>query len=82
MAAKSRIDTSLRRFPKAYRRYLLATALFGLGNSSTAFLILRTQELGASLETTILIYAGFNLVAALVSYPAGTLSDTRDRKAF
>jgi MFS family permease len=52
------------------------TALFGLGNSSNAFLILRTQDIGASLETTILIYAAFNLVAALISYPAGSLSDS------
>jgi MFS family permease len=35
---------------------------------------------GASLETTILIYAGFNLVAALISYPAGFLSDKWGRR--
>ena len=79
-AAKSKIDISLPRFPKSYWRYLLATALFGLGNSSNAFLILRTQEIGASLETTILIYAAFNLVAALISYPAGALSDRWGRR--
>jgi MFS family permease len=55
-------------------------ALFGLGNSSNAFLILRTQDIGASLKTTILIYAAFNLVAALISYPAGSLSDKLGRK--
>jgi MFS family permease len=78
---KARFDAALRRFPPAYRRYLLAAALFGLGNSSNAFLILQTRALGASLRTTILIYAGFNLVAALVSYPAGTLSDRIGRRA-
>jgi MFS family permease len=80
VAAKSKIDVNLRQFPKAYWKYLLVTALFGLGNSSNAFLILRTQEIGTSLETTILIYAAFNLVAALISYPAGSLSDTWGRK--
>jgi len=80
VAAKSKIDISWRQFPKGYWTYLLVTALFGLGNSSNAFLILRTQDIGASLKTTILIYAGFNLVAALISYPAGSLSDTRGRK--
>jgi MFS family permease len=80
VAAKSKIDISLRQFPKAYWKYLLVTALFGLGNSTNAFLILRTQEIGASLEATILIYAAFNLVAALISYPAGSLSDTWGRK--
>jgi len=79
-AAKSKIDTSLWQFPKSYWKYLLVTGLFGIGNSSNSFLILRTQDLGASLETTILIYAGFNLVAALVSYPAGSLSDRWGRK--
>jgi MFS family permease len=80
VTAKAKIDVSLRQFPKSYWKYLLATALFGLGNSSNAFLILRTQDIGASLETTILIYAAFNLVAALISYPAGSLSDTWGRK--
>jgi MFS family permease len=80
VAAKSKIDVSLRQFPNGYWKYLTVTALFGLGNSSNAFLILRTQDIGASLETTILIYAAFNLVAALISYPAGSLSDTWGRK--
>jgi MFS family permease len=80
VAAKAKIDVSLRQFPTGYWKYLLVTALFGLGNSSNAFLILRTQDIGASLETTILIYAAFNLVAALISYPAGSLSDTWGRK--
>jgi MFS family permease len=76
IAAKAKIDISLRQFPAAYWKYLLVTALFALGNSRPAFLILRTQDSGASLETTILIYAAFNLVAALISYPAGSLSDS------
>src|ERR1035441_4267608 len=80
VTAKANIDVSLRQFPKGYWKYLLVTAVFGLGNSSNAFLILRTQDIGASLKTTILIYAAFNLVAALISYPAGSLSDTWDRK--
>jgi MFS family permease len=78
--ANAKIDISLRQFPWAYWKYLLATALFGLGNSSNAFLILQTQDIGASLTATILIYAGFNLVAALISYPAGSLSDRLGRR--
>jgi len=81
VAAKSKIDIGLRQFPRGYWRYLLVTAVFGLGNSSTAFLILRVQEIDSSLRTTILIYAGFNLVAALISYPAGSLSDSWGRKS-
>jgi MFS family permease len=78
--AKAKIDVSVSRFPKAYWKYLLATALFGIGNSSNAFLILETKDIGASLTMTILIYACFNLVAALISYPAGFLSDTIGRR--
>ena len=80
VAAKSTIDLRLRQFPKGYWRYLAVTALFGFGNFSNSFLILRTQDAGAPLETTILIYAMFNLVAALISYPAGSLSDKWGRK--
>lgn len=74
-AATAKIDAGPSRFPAGYWKYLVVTALFGLGNSSNAFLILRTQDIGASLQATILIYAAFNLVAALISYPAGWLFD-------
>jgi MFS family permease len=80
VAAKSKIDLSLREFPEGYWKYLLVIALFEIGNSSNSFLILQTKNIGASFEMTILIYAGFNLVAALVSYPAGSLSDKWGRR--
>jgi len=80
VAAKAKIDVSLRQFPKGYWKYLLVTAVFGLGNFSNSFLILRTQDIGTPLEITILIYALFNLVAALISYPAGSFSDRWGRK--
>jgi MFS family permease len=53
----------------------LVTALFGVGNSTNAFLLLRLQGIGAVFTTTLLVYALFNLVAALVSAPAGALAD-------
>jgi MFS family permease len=78
--AKAKLDFSLGRFPKTYWTYLGVSALFGIGNSSNAFLILRATDLGGSLSTTIVIYALFNLVAALASYPAGYVSDRFGRK--
>jgi MFS family permease len=42
-SAKSKLDFSLRQFPGTYWKYLLVTALFGVGNSSNAFLILRAD---------------------------------------
>ena len=80
VTAKSKIDVNLRQFPKPYWKYLVATALFGIGNSSNAFLILQTKDIGASLMMTILTYAGFNFVAALISYRSGFLSDRLGRR--
>ena len=80
VAAKSKIDVSLREFPVGYWKYLSVIAIFEIGNSSNSFLILQTKNIGASFALTILIYAGFNLVAALISYPAGFLSDRWGRR--
>jgi MFS family permease len=80
VAAKSKIEVNLGQFPRRYWKYLVATALFVMGNSSNAFLILQTRDVGVSLENTILIYAAFNLVAALISYPSGALSDRWGRR--
>jgi MFS family permease len=78
--SKAKLDVHVRHFPRPYWKYLSVVLLFGLGNSSNTFLILRTKNLGTPLTTTILIYAFFNLVAALASYPAGYLSDRFGRK--
>jgi MFS family permease len=80
VAAKSKIDVNLRKFPAGYWKYLGVIAIFEIGNSSNSFLILQTKSIGASFAITILIYAGFNLVAALISYPAGSLSDKWGRR--
>ena len=77
---KSKVVITFHKFPAAYWRYLLVTAIFGIGNSSTAFLILQTKYIGVSLEGTIFIYAVFNLIAAAASYPSGFLSDKFGRK--
>jgi MFS family permease len=75
VTAEAKIGVGPRQLPLDYWKYLVVIALFGLGNSSNAFLILRTQDIDASLDQTILIYAGFNLVATLISYPAGSMID-------
>src|SRR5439155_2582560 len=80
VSAKSTLNLNLRRLPARYWKYVLAMAVFGLGNSSNSFLILQTRDIGVSLPSTIVIYAGFNLVAAVASYPAGSLSDRIGRR--
>ncbi len=77
---KYKLDTNTHLFPKSYWKYLGVIAIFGVGNISSSFMILQTRSVGVPLITTILIYAFFNLVAALASYPAGTLSDKLGRK--
>jgi len=79
-AASSKVDLTIKKFPTKYWKYIFVTALFGLGNSSNSFLILRAKNIGIPLILTILIYACFNLVAAISSYPAGFLSDKFGRK--
>jgi MFS family permease len=77
----SKVSLRLRAFPKMYWRYLLLAGLFGLGNSSNSFLILQLKSTGLSLTVTIVVYAFYNLIAAAISYPAGSLSDRLGRKS-
>jgi MFS family permease len=59
-------------------RFWLFTAIatcFALGNSSDAFLFLRTEGIESSLVAVPLVYFGFNLVYALLATPLGALSD-------
>ncbi len=80
VSSKAKLDIHIGNFPKPYWRYLSIITLFGIGNSSNSFLILQTKDLGVSLGMTIFIYALFNLVAALISYPSGFLADKFGRK--
>jgi len=63
-----------------FKGFLLIVVLFTLGNSSDAFLILRARERGVSVLGVLAIMVAFNLVYALVSGPAGALSDRLGRR--
>jgi MFS family permease len=63
-----------------FTRFVVADALFQLGNSSTAFLLLRAQQVGWSAGGVALVYLGYNLVAASLSLPFGWLSDRAGRR--
>ena len=65
---------------KPFLVFLLIVGLFDLGNSSDAFLVLRAQERGVSVLGILLMLAAFNLIYALVSTPAGALSDRVGRR--
>jgi MFS family permease len=54
---------------------VVVLVVFGLGNSSDAFLLLRAKNVGLSASQVILAYALYNLVYAAVSLPAGIRAD-------
>lgn len=58
-----------------FKSFLLVSALFSLGNSSDAFLILRSASLGCSTAQSIQMYVLLNTAYALLSYPFGRLVD-------
>ena len=62
-------------FSRQLKHFLLIVAVFSVGNSSDAFLIIRATNVGVEVENVLLIYALFNLVSAIFSLPAGIASD-------
>lgn len=60
--------------------FLLAVFIFTLGNSSDAFIVLRAQERGMNIVGIIGMLIVFNILYALVSGPAGALSDRIERR--
>jgi MFS family permease len=74
-AKLAKIDWRVSALPSLYRRYLLALALFTLGNSSNMFLLLRAHDLGLDASRTTLLWALFSAVAALGAVPLSAWSD-------
>jgi MFS family permease len=72
--------TQWRSFSRPFWLFVLANALFTLGNSSDAFLALRSQNLGLSLLALLLTIVAFNATNAIVAWPAGALSDRIGRR--
>jgi len=65
---------------RGLRNFIVVLVLFTLGNSSDAFLILRAQTLGLTVTGVLGMMMFFNLVYALLSTPAGVLSDRIGRR--
>ena len=70
----------LRRLPAPFWVFVAASGLFTLGNSSDAFVALRSQALGVSVRDLLLIVIAFNVVDAVVAWPVGALSDRIGRR--
>lgn len=65
---------------KPFMTFMIIVAIFDLGNSSDAFLVLRAQERGLNIMGILGMLITFNLIYSLISTPAGALSDKIGRK--
>jgi MFS family permease len=61
--------------PRRLAYYLVPVALFGVANSTDAFLLLKLVEEGAGTALLPMAWLGLNAVKAAISYPAGWLAD-------
>ncbi len=71
---------SFRSLGRPFLKFMVIMAVFDLGNSSDAFLVLRAQERGVSVTGILGMLLVFNFVYTLVSIPAGSLSDRLGRR--
>lgn len=65
---------------KPFMFFMVIVAIFDLGNSSDAFLVLRAQERGLNVLGILGMLITFNLIYTLISTPAGSLSDRIGRR--
>jgi MFS family permease len=63
------------RLPGPLRSYLAILALFSLGNSSDAFLLLRARDLGVPVGSLPLLWSVLHVSKLVSSYAGGGLSD-------
>lgn len=66
---------SLGTLPKSAWIPLGVLTVFAFANTSDAFLLLRAKGLGLDNRSTVALYALFNLIYSIASYPLGKLSD-------
>lgn len=67
--------------PRDVRRLVALLAVFAVVNFPDALLLLRASELGLSASGVVAAYLVFNVVATVLAYPAGALSDRLPRHA-
>jgi MFS family permease len=79
-ADKDRPRVSFHGLGRRFALFMLIVGLFDLGNSSDAFLNLRGQERGLTVVGVLGMLVTFNAIYALVSVPAGSLSDRIGRR--
>jgi MFS family permease len=63
-----------------FRRFLVATVVFTLGNSSDAFLLWRARELGVAVSLGPVLWALLHVTRSATATWGGALSDRRGRR--
>ena len=63
-----------------FKYFLLVIAIFTLGNSSDAFIVLRAQERGLNVAGVMGMLISFNIIYAALAGPLGALSDRVGRR--
>ncbi len=79
--SESSIDIRSVRFGPNFKKFLLISSIFAIGNSSDVFLIMRAKSVGLSISLVILVYVLYNISYSLLSTPFGILSDKLSRKS-
>jgi MFS family permease len=67
--------------PRSFTHFMVVLALFTLGNSTDAFLLLRLTDAAGSVRFVPLMWAALHVVKASVSMAAGSWSDRIGRRA-
>jgi MFS family permease len=71
---------TLRPYDRQFKSFLCIVALFTLGNSSDAFLLLRARQAGVEDMAVPLLWAALHVVKSTSSFAAGILSDRIGRR--
>lgn len=71
---------AFRALGKPFMIFIIIVGVFTLGNSADAFLVLRAKDRGLNILGILGMLITFNLIYALLSTPAGSLSDRIGRR--
>lgn len=69
------------KLPPSAKWLLASVALFTLGNSTDAFILLRLSDAGISPANVALLWSAFHVVKMVCAYAGGRLSDSVGRKS-
>jgi MFS family permease len=79
-AAEAKPLANQQAFSGQFKLFLLIMGIFTLGNSSDFFIVLRAQDLNVNVLNITLMLVVFNITYAIISTPAGILSDKLGRR--